>query len=88
MPTTKGDNNWHFDKRVPIALMMTIFVQTAGAVWWAASISERVAVVERRVDASAPQAERIIRVEVLLQGLKDDLVEIKAYWRAQRVPAK
>lgn len=33
---------WHLDKRVPIALILTLAVQTGGMVWWAASISARV----------------------------------------------
>jgi hypothetical protein len=29
---------WHLDKRIPIALIVTIALQTAMAVWWAAAI--------------------------------------------------
>lgn len=32
---------WHLDKRVPIALIFAIMVQSASAIWWAASMSER-----------------------------------------------
>lgn len=34
---------WHLDRRVPIALILTIIVQTVGLVWWAASLSHQVA---------------------------------------------
>lgn len=33
---------WHLDKRVPIALIITLIMQTAGMVWWAAGLSHRV----------------------------------------------
>ena len=37
---------WHFDKRIPLALIGTILVQTGAAFWWASSINERVAALE------------------------------------------
>lgn len=46
---------WHLDKRVPIALIFAIMVQSASAIWWAAGISERMAQIERR---QASQGER------------------------------
>lgn len=33
---------WHADKRVPIALILTIAIQTAGGVWWAATVTEQI----------------------------------------------
>lgn len=27
---------WHLDKRVPVAIIVTIFLQTFGVIWWAA----------------------------------------------------
>lgn len=52
MPETlKG---WSIDHRIPLALILTIVLQTAGIVWWTASLAARVdengrrlAVVER-----------------------------------------
>lgn len=32
------EGQWHLDKRIPVALVMTIIVQTVGAVWWAATM--------------------------------------------------
>lgn len=40
---------WHLDKRVPIALIFTLFVQSAAAIWWAASINERMSVNEANI---------------------------------------
>jgi hypothetical protein len=33
---------WHLDKRVPIALIVTLVLQTGGMVWWAASLQATV----------------------------------------------
>ena len=33
-----GDH-WTLDKRVPLALVLTIILQTAGGVWWAATLT-------------------------------------------------
>lgn len=43
---TSGSEPWHFDKKVPIALIVTIVVQTVAVVWWASGIHHRVATVE------------------------------------------
>lgn len=41
---------WHLDKRVPAALIITILVQSAAAVWFAATLNGRVFVLERDVE--------------------------------------
>jgi hypothetical protein len=38
---------WHLDKRVPLALIVTILLQTGTAVWFLASLQSRMGVVER-----------------------------------------
>jgi hypothetical protein len=78
-----GEGRWQLDRRVPIALIVTIIVQTAGLVWWASSLTERVNTLERRADASAPQAERITRLEVNIEVVKDGIAEIKRIVRRE-----
>lgn len=46
MASEAGQEPWHFDKKVPIALIVTIVVQTVAVVWWASGIHHRVATVE------------------------------------------
>lgn len=75
------DKHWSVDKRIPIALIVTMGLQTAGAVWWASGLSERVNVLEKRADVAAPQAERITRVEVRIETVIDNLKEIKELLR-------
>ncbi|MBX9596137.1 MAG: hypothetical protein K2X46_17360 [Roseomonas sp.] len=41
-PNPDDREPWHLDKRVPIALILAVAVQTAGMVWWAGQLSARV----------------------------------------------
>lgn len=44
--TGYNDAQWHLDKRVPLALIVAIFLQSVSAVWWAATIHAKVTVIE------------------------------------------
>lgn len=44
--STETPEPWHFDKKVPLALIGTLIVQTFAMVWWASGIHHRVATVE------------------------------------------
>ena len=41
-----SEARWHLEKRVPIALIVAMFVQSAGLVWWVSKLDSRVAAVE------------------------------------------
>ena len=68
---------WHLDKRIPIALILTLLAYGGLALWWAGGIEERVAVVEReQVKTSvALQAvpERLARLEAILERIERGL---------------
>jgi hypothetical protein len=58
---------WHLDKRVPLALIVTILGQTALAGWFAASLASRIDTLERDVErqrvVDMQQTEAINRAE-------------------------
>jgi hypothetical protein len=67
---------WHLDKRVPIALMLGLFMQGAGAIWWAAQFEARFESSVRRIERLESQrisddaqthllAQRLARIEAL-----------------------
>lgn len=58
-----NDAEWHLDKRVPIALIVTLLFQTGAALWWAASMNSRVHVLENKLETMTDQRDRIIRLE-------------------------
>ena len=79
-----SEQQWHLDKRVPIALILAIAIQSGGAIWWASSIQGRVAgnetsisridrVVEAQRDASQVQAIQLGRIEEQITGLRGDI---------------
>lgn len=57
------DNRWHLDKRVPLALIATIAIQTGGGIWWASGVDTRVGTLERDV----------VRVQVEQQRDRDNV---------------
>jgi acyl transferase domain-containing protein len=50
---------WHLDKRVPVALIATLLGQMVVAIWWAASINQRVEAIERNVSAAAVRSQSV-----------------------------
>jgi len=80
--------SWHFDRRIPLALIGTIILQTGAAIWWASSVnsyieddrrgavvvSERISAVERD---NSTNGNRMTRVEVLLETQGELLKEIR-----------
>lgn len=76
-PEMDADARWHLDKRVPIAMLLAILAQTGTGFWWAATTSERINNLEKRADAAAPQADRLTRVEVKLDGVTDAIGRVE-----------
>lgn len=89
-----GDTQWTVDKKIPLAMIFAVIVQTGGFVWWMGGISERVNVLEKAsaaVTIAAPvQADRLTRVESKVESAQRDLAEIKADVKSliRRDPAK
>lgn len=42
MADKNPDNAWHLDRRVPIALLVGLLIQTFGAAWWLSKLESRV----------------------------------------------
>lgn len=59
------NRKWHLDKRVPIAMIFAIFMQTAGAFWWAGTVDARLANMETDQRDSSDFSNRLTRLEVL-----------------------
>lgn len=63
---------WHLDKRVPLALIATLIVQTIGIGWWAATITseqqyQREQIAELRAARAATQLEERRMNEILVR---------------------
>lgn len=80
----ESDTKWHLDRRVPISMILAILIQTGGVMWWAASANERLNSLEQKMLLVAPQGDRLTRVEVNIETIKDSLTEIKAVLRREK----
>lgn len=65
--------HWVLDKRVPIAVVVTIILQTAGMVWWAANLSNRVSNLEQTSTNERDRGDRLIRLETQQEAVKETL---------------
>ena len=77
------ERRWHLDRRVPIAIIITLSIQTAAVVGWASKLDERVNVLEKSASAGAQQIERIVRLETKMDGVAEILNEIKILLRTK-----
>jgi hypothetical protein len=84
MDEPEKETHWALDKRVPIALILTIAIQTGGLIWWASDVNARVAQLERQAAVAAPQPERIIRLETQIEAIREGIAEIKTLIRRER----
>lgn len=60
---------WHLDKRVPLALIFVILAQTAAAGWWLSNISARLLAVEMWQSNNAALERRLTRIETILERI-------------------
>ena len=75
------EGQWHLDKKVPLALIITIVAQTIAISWGASNLWTRVSELERQVQIAAPQFERVIRLEAKVDAMNASLAEIKTMIR-------
>ncbi len=68
-----GADQWHLDKRIPIALVVAIIVQTASIMFWVGSIDTRVAMLEGAQAANTDVRERVIRIEEQLKHIREGI---------------
>lgn len=75
--------HWHLGREIPVAVIMTMLIQTLGIVWWASGLSSRVDQLERNTSASAWQAEKIIRIDEKLSLMQSTITDLKSYVQMQ-----
>lgn len=79
MPTPDpASNGWHLDKRVPLALIVTIFAQTLGVVIWATKLGARVEVNEKTLSLVEGRGDRVTRLEANQDNISRTLQRIEA----------
>ncbi len=59
MTTDNPKTGWHLDRRIPIALVFVIAMQTAAGIWWAATQSARMDSIEVWIADNKTVTERL-----------------------------
>lgn len=84
------EKSWHLDRKVPLAMILTIVLQTGAFVWFAARLDQRVEALERsetRASMSAPvQADRLTRVEVKIENIERGVGRIESLMQRTSPP--
>ena len=89
------DEQWHLDKKVPLAMIIAIAIQTAGAVWFMAKMDSRIQSLEDsekraevRFGVINSDRDRLVRVEEQVKGQTEILrrIETRLFFPAREVP--
>jgi hypothetical protein len=80
----QSNARWHWDRKIPIALIVTIVLVFVGQTWTAGMVGletdARIETLERQATTSAPlaatQDNRLTRVETKLEAVQDGIAEI------------
>ena len=62
-------NDWAIDKRIPVALIFTLLVQTAGFAFWVGQLSIRIDQLEGQSQRYFLNGDRLTRLEVRIDNL-------------------
>jgi len=74
----EAERHWHLDRRVPIAVIVTLLLQSAAALVWAGSAAERLTTLETRAARIDEMVERTARLEERAKGVTASLARIEA----------
>lgn len=77
-------NRWRLDRQVSAAVLVAVALQAAAALLWAGKASARIDDMQRRLEAQAPVAERLARLEEQATATRQSLARIEA--RLERAP--
>ncbi len=77
MTEQNGLTEWHLDKRVPIALIFAIAVQTGAGLIWAGAAGERIRQLEEQALLTSNLTERLVRVEEQIGFARESLERIE-----------
>lgn len=83
---TRVHEHWQVEKKIPLALIAAVILQTFGIAWWGSAMSTRVEQLERQASARMTDAERIVRLEEKVGGIQQGVTEIKAMLQVRAVP--
>ncbi|ODR94711.1 hypothetical protein AUC70_08885 [Methyloceanibacter stevinii] len=78
---TVGDSSnahWTLDRRVPVALILSIVLQSAGLFMWVGALTSRVSELETKAVRSIDAGDRVISLEAEMREVRRILQRIEA----------
>jgi len=72
-----GGAGLRFDLKIPIALIVTVAIQTGAACLWAGGEAQRVSDLERRLDKQQGVSERLARLEAETEATSAAIARIE-----------
>ncbi|MFT4251044.1 MAG: hypothetical protein QM608_00985 [Caulobacter sp.] len=81
---TTSPNRWRLDRQISAAVLVAVVLQAAAALMWAGRASARIDELSRRLEAQAPVAERLARLEAQADATRAALVRIEAKLEGER----
>ncbi len=73
-----NDRQWHLDKRVPIALISVLLIQTFGGIWWAATLTSTVGHNTSRIERYEATYSRMGAIEQTLARIDERLKSLQS----------
>ena len=64
-------DTWQIDKKIPVALIFTLLLQTAGFAFWMGQLSVRIDQVESENLRYSTNSDRVTRLEVRIDNLAE-----------------
>lgn len=67
-----------------LMLAVTLVVHLAGTIWWAATVTQRIAAIEKWIAAHSRTAERLVALEQRIAALTEAIARIENYLRQRQ----
>ena len=71
------ERSWRMDRRVPLALLLTLVLHFAAVLVWATKLDARLQFVEKHAEHLASNSDRLARIEERLDVLRRDSEQIQ-----------
>jgi len=71
-------NRWRLDRQISVAVLVAVALQAAAALMGAGRASARIDDLRQRLDAQAPVAERLARLEAQADATRASLARIES----------
>jgi cyclopropane fatty-acyl-phospholipid synthase-like methyltransferase len=78
MTEAQREKEWHLDRKVTLALILSLLANAGATVWFAAQLDQRVTTIENRQEQWASSPERITKVETQIEGVREGIKRIES----------